>query len=80
MHALATYIFRRELDASGHHDWPVMATIQELSDFALPYGVYEDLSDIAGDRRHSPAPKARKQLGEVCEVCCSVDSKVDRAF
>jgi hypothetical protein len=41
-------------------------------------GVTGDLSGISGDKRYSPAPKAREQLGEVGEVLCRDPSQVDR--
>jgi len=41
------------------------ATMQELRGFGLHNGVTGDLSGISGDRWYSPAPKARKDRGEV---------------
>ncbi len=41
------------------------ATMQELRGFDLHNGVTVDPSGISGDKRCSPAPKARKQLDEV---------------
>jgi len=43
----------------------VRATMQVLSNFALPTGVTADLSGISCDGRYLPVPKGRKELGEV---------------